>query len=273
MSAPKSLGNGTQPAEELLARTLLGVAAILLRLGLSAPHAEHLLRRAFVSAARSNVRAFGLRATQSQIASLAGLSRLEVRKFLTSRARDSGLTQLRSTRVDQVLEGWRRDPLFLDARGRPRALETKGAHSAFAKLVSKYGRDVTAKTLRDQLLRAGAAVEKRGHIRIAPTHERRSREQNAAKSDLTFLGSQLKGLDLQLGRRAYITRRMTVRVGDKKSAQRLRRTALEKVQLTLSALEAMSAPATAITLQNRRSEHRVIITATIATESGEKTHD
>jgi hypothetical protein len=269
--SPK-LSSGPRPqfGDELLAQTLSSVASILLRLGFNAPQVEKLLRRAFVNAATINARATGWRATQSQIASLAGVSRLEVRRILAEKSSGSLPSVRHLSRLEQVLTAWRTDPAFLNKRGSPRPLRFTGPTSPFSKLVRKYGRDVTIKTLRDQLVSANAATERQGYMVISPNRERHSKQALAASADLRFLEAQLKEMDLRMGKRAYVTRRTSVWVADKKSARRPQREALEKVGLMLAAINSISSRSSSGASSSNRSNHRILITATIATESREK---
>jgi hypothetical protein len=75
-----------------------------------------------------------------------------------------------------------------------------------------------------------------------------------------------------MGKRAYISKRVSVWVDDKKSARRLQREAQDKVDLMLAALSALSMPRHAIARGALKLRHRVLVVATIATESGEKTN-
>jgi Family of unknown function (DUF6502) len=270
---PKTtLGQKPQSTEEIFTQSLLGIASILLRLGLNAPQGERYLRRAFVHAALSNAGTNSSRATQSKIASLAGISRLEVRRILGHRSSKTSTRERHANRVDQILIAWRNDPRFLDLKGRPRPLSFKGSHSLFAKLVRQYGRDVTIKTLRDQLMSSGAALEQKGCMVISKRSKQHSDHAIAARADLRFLESQFRNIDLRMGKRAYVTKRVSVWVNDKKSVRRLQREAQEKIDLMLAALSALSLPRDAIARGAPKSRHRVLVVTTIATESGEKTN-
>lgn len=259
--------------EAFVTRTLLSIASILLRLGLNAPIAEKLLRNAFVRAADRIARANEIHATQSQIASMAGVSRLEVRRILRGTTSDVTGVERHASRVDQVLSAWRTAPAFIDIKGKPRPLQLRGSNPSFAKLVRAYGRDVTIKTLKDQLVRSGAAVEREGYLILSRPSKRRPDSFLAAKSDLRFLESQLREFDLRLGRRAYVTKLLSVKVNDRKTAYRVQREALAKIQLMLNALTAIASSAGTSAKASTRSQNRVLITATVARECEEKSRD
>lgn len=241
------------------------VARLLLRLGIDAPNAQRTLRNAFVFAAREKARASGGRATQSQIASLAGMSRLEVRSVLAERAQLSKRRE--SGRLKQLVDAWRTSSAFLDARGRPRTLDLKGPRGSFEHLVRLYGRDVTSKTLRDELIAHGFASLRDGKIQLLGLSDRISDEQIAADADVRFIISQLEGIELHLGRRSYVTRRISVSAHDRKTIYLLKGIASSRLETALSAIVA-----TRVTAPRRRSEKiatrkRLIVSATIATET------
>ena len=250
--------------DPLLAQALENLASVLLRLGINAPRAESLLRTAFVHAAEAHVRSQGARVNQSQIATLAGINRVDVRNVLRTKSAGRAIPLSQHSRLERVLAAWRRDAKFLNRSGRPRPLSYRGKNSEFSRLVRRYGRDVSAKSILEQLLRIGAVAERAGNLVISRNSDARSSEANAARADLKFLEAQLRQLRFRFGKRAYVTRSTSVGVQNGSMARRLQRTTIEKVHLLLSALDAMSDQETS----NRAAPaHRVIVTATVATES------
>lgn len=148
----------TEREPEVLLRAFKQLARKLLRSGYDSPASEKLLRRAIIEAATKVVSFKNQRITQSQIASIAGLSRLEVRKALADSTNGKSRAGVRpATRVERLVFGWQTDSQFLTSRGAPRALSFVGSQSEFGDLVRRYGRDVTKKTLLDQLTTAGIA--------------------------------------------------------------------------------------------------------------------
>jgi DNA-binding transcriptional regulator YhcF (GntR family) len=252
-------------SDALLAQALKNFAAVLLRLGINARRAESLLRTAFIDAAETYARSQGARVNQSLIATLAGINRVDVRKALRARAKKEVVPASQLTRLDRVLAAWQRDARFCDRRGSPRPLSYKGESSEFSRLVRKYGRDVTTKSVLAQLLRAGLVAEKAGRLVFTRNGDAKSSEANAARADLRFLVAQLKELRLRLGRRAYVTRTISVRASDRRMAQRLQRITVERIHLMLSALDSMSFEGKP---KSGAPTHRVIISATVATETG-----
>ena len=254
-------------SEHATVQLMCGVAQILLRLGIDAPNAGRLLRSAFVLAARDKARFSGASGTQSQIASMAGISRLEVRTILAEKPDSTARRQL--TRINQLIAAWRSDPAFLDARRRPKSLELKGKRGTFEHLVKMHGRDVTSKTLRDELTSRGIAALRNRKIHLQRRGDRSRSEIVAAESDLRFLISQLDGINLHSGRRTYVSRRVSVEAHDRKAIQVLKAIALSRIETVLSSIsEISSRPVRRLTKKNPRAK-RMVITATVASETGD----
>jgi uncharacterized protein DUF6502 len=232
-----------------------------------------MLRRAYVFTAAAYSPASTRAPTQSEIASIVGISRLEVRKILAAKGRYSRRPATGLSRVEQILKAWRTDPRFLDDRRQPKPLAYRGKKSDFAHLVRKYGRDVTIKTIRDQLLKVGAAREENGRLFVQVTRKRHTPDFLAAKTDLRFINSNLEHLSLSLGRRAYTTKRAMFTVQNKKLAKRVQREAQQKIQLMFGALRATAPAAKTRPHSSLRDSHRVSVSATITTESGESAND
>jgi hypothetical protein len=227
-----------------------------------------MLRHAFILAAQESALASGVRATQSQTASLAGLSRLEVRTALARTGpgrREASLN--RRSRIDRIVDAWRSDPQFLDRHRRPKQLSMSGLRSGFHQLVKKYGRDVTPTALRNQLVLRGYAVERNGKLHLTGGSDRR--KQQFSTADLRFLTSQLSDFNFQTGRRAYTTRRVAITSSEPKSVRVMRRIALERINAVLNSISELRIQESA----RRKSRSgkdtvRLMVTATVATEDG-----
>lgn len=262
----KPISTSTHRAESLIATTLDRLAAILLRAGLDSPAAEALLRQAFIRAATRSASATNRKTTQSQIASIAGVSRLEVRRVAAARSESSVLSTLWSeTRLERLVMGWSTDRRFLARNGKPQPLGFRGANSQFDQLVRRYGRDVTKKTLRLQLIRRGIARESKGRL-ILMSPPARASLSPAVASDLKYVASQLSDIDFELGRRAYLTSRISILAQDKKSVRALRRIASTRLETALNSLASM-APQDSTKVSRMTSTNRLLVSTTIAIES------
>ena len=264
MKVRKKSSGSSSEADGAAGRLLSTIAAILIRLGLDSPQAERLLRRAFVKAALQRVQAEPQRLTQARIASLTGLSRLEVRTILKARA---ALETAQTTRVEHVVHGWRTDPQFLDASGKPRQLDMRGSRSTFERLAKKYGRDVTARSLRDDLLRRGLVKIRSEQLVLIRDQAVPSNDARAAQADLKFLASHLASIDFQLGKRAYVLRQGAISAGDKRTVEMLKRIAVTRLDTVFSSLAEMSADSGENAHGKKSDSRRLIVTAIVATEA------
>lgn len=252
--------------ESLLAQALGQIATVLIRAGLDLPNAERLLRRAFIAAAVSASKSETTRTNQSHIASLAGVSRLEVRKLLNAQKRSPDSD--RRSRIDSILAGWSNDPEFSTKTRKPRPLSYKGQTSEFSCLTKKYGRDVTSKALRVQLVNLGLATEKHGLI--YQTHRSAANKRlSIASADLRFIASQLANVEFDLGRRSYFTRKVSIRASDRKAIKAMKRIAIDRLNTVFNSLTTL----TSNRQENRKdlgTKHRLLVTSTITVESEEK---
>jgi hypothetical protein len=267
-SLKKSRTAKPRGSEALVLRVLERVATILLRLGFDAPNTEYLLRCAFVLAARKRAELAGTRTTQSQIAFVAGVNRLDVRKIVAARLRLGFAREIdRQSRVERIVEGWRQDSRFVDARGRPRSLTIAGRTSEFENLARKYGRDVTARTLRDTLVRSKLARVNGNKISLAEQSSSNNAVRQAGTSDLSFLSTQLASFDFQTGRRSFVSRHLSLPVKDSKSLKLFQRKAISKIETALGSLESVDLRTTRTRRGKAARGHRLLITTTVTSET------
>jgi hypothetical protein len=267
MAPPKKSRSKRENDVSVLA-VLERIAAILLRLGFDAPRAEFLLRRAFVLAAQNLAGLSDARSTQSQIALIAGVNRLDVRRITAEMRHPYFARELdHQSRIGRVIDAWRHDPLFADLRGRPKALTIAGRTSEFAKLARMYGRDVTPRTLRETLLRKRLAVLNDKKIALVVRDLPKNDASLAGASDLSFLAAQLSCFDFHTGRRTFVTRNLTVSVNDKKSLKQLQRKAITRIGSALGALEESAKQTPQFKKDKPTRNLRLRITTTVASES------
>lgn len=254
---------------ELLVFRVLGkFASILLRLGLDAPRAESLLRCAIVLEAANSARRPGSRITQSQVALLAGVSRLDVRKILESQRQAPSRRKSNSqSRIHRILTAWRNDPEFSNGRGRPKQLTFTGEGNQFAKLVLKYGRDITVRTLRDDLTRNNLVATRKGRLILNDRSASVNTGTAAALADLSFLSNQLSQFDFGSVRRTYVTRNLTLSTSDAKLLKLMQRKSVAKLETALNSLESLKQTA-ALSKENRvQGRHRLRIVTVFSSET------
>jgi len=255
----------SRDSESVVSRLLERLVSILLRLGFDSPRTESLIREAFIFEAAKRARQTGARGTQSQIALLAGVNRLDVRRILASQSRPPTSTRSsRRSRIDRVLLAWSQDPAFANEYGRAKPLKFVGANSQFERLVRKYGRDISARTLRDDLIKNKLVVQE--GVRLVPVRRGKPKDKSlaAAVADLAFLDSQLARFNFSQGRRDYIERRLCLSASDTRLLKLAQRKATTKIETALSSLEPIQR---SLTPPGRgRRAHRLLISAIISTE-------
>jgi hypothetical protein len=108
----------------------------------------------------------GRKQSTSRISVITGLTRKEVARLREAPAPEEDRLQAKYNRLARVIAGWRRDPEFLDADGQPAALELGDAPPSFAELVRRYSGDMTARSVLDELHRAGVVSITDGKARL-----------------------------------------------------------------------------------------------------------
>jgi hypothetical protein len=253
--------------ESIVSRLLERFASILLRLGFDSPRAELLLRSAFVLEAARKARKIGARSTQSQIALLAGVNRLDVRRILASPNQAKLSTSSgRRSRVERVLFAWSQDPAFANEQGHPKALSFVGANSQFERLVRKYGRDISARTLREDLIKNKLAVQDGPRLVLARRGKTKGKISSAALADLAYLDSQLARFNFSQGRRDYVVRRLCLSGSDSRLLKLAQRKATARIENALNSLEPIQRSLATQRPGRGRGAKRLLITTTIATE-------
>lgn len=148
-----------------VARLLAPLARLLLRHGVSHAQFADWSKAAFINQA---VRNFGVRNKKpsvSRIAIVTGINRKEVKRVLElPLEEDTG--KAKQNRATRVVTGWLQDSDFHDSKGNPKTLEFGAPENSFNQLVKRYGGDVPARAVLDELLRAGTVTRDDEKIRM-----------------------------------------------------------------------------------------------------------
>lgn len=148
-----------------VARLLAPLARILLRHGISHAEFANWAKAAFIKEASENFGVENKKPTVSRIAIVTGINRKEVKRILElPTEEDSG--RAKQNRATRVVTGWLQDKEFHNDKGNPAPLEYGEADSAFNQLVKRYGGDVPARAVLDELLRVGTVVRKDDIVRM-----------------------------------------------------------------------------------------------------------
>lgn len=154
--------------------------------GVSYPRLDKLVRLALYRAAANRAMLRNKRLNQSALAAIAGLTRVQVRQFARQSHPDT--TALKD-RLTLVIQGWASDQSFLTPRGKPKRLRTTGNESAFTILVRKYGGDVSARSVLQELERHGYVTCQNGMVSL-----RRSALQSREEFRLNLVSKALTQL-------------------------------------------------------------------------------
>ena len=180
-----------QAINKALEKLLRPLFRLLLRHGISYVAFEELTRRTFVDV---SIRDFGIpgrKPSISRASVLSGLSRKEILRLLSDQPAEPSEDGDQHNRAARVLTGWVRDAEFIDADGRPRALDPEG-DASFAALVKRYSGDMPARAVLDELMRVGAVERgEKGRLELI-THAYVPRESTVEK--LRILGADVADL-------------------------------------------------------------------------------
>lgn len=155
---------------EALADALTPLAALMLQGELSAAMLVQAAKLAYLRAAISALEDKGMRASTSRLSVITGMTRKEVSSLTrlgTKLIESVGPRRMLEHRAVRVMRGWRTDPLYRNAYGRPADLPLDGDARTFASLVRGYGGDVTPISVLRELERLNAVMRtSKGELRL-----------------------------------------------------------------------------------------------------------
>jgi hypothetical protein len=135
---------------------------LLLECGVTSPEAESLLRSIYVHKARGILaEQTGEVPSDSRVAFATGIHRNFVREILKAPPRVATTRRTRGVRVDRLMEGWRSDPDYLAANGKPLSLWRVRPEPSIKSLIKKYLPGAPLESTLEQAIRSG-------HISVQP---------------------------------------------------------------------------------------------------------
>ncbi|MFK7995070.1 MAG: DUF6502 family protein [Granulosicoccus sp.] len=143
-----------QSLQKAVTYVLQPLVRLLLRHGVS--HAEfcNWAKQAYVDQAATHFGIDGKAPTVSRIAIVTGINRKEVKRIRELPAEvNTGVSKY--NRAVRVVTGWLQDAEFCDNRNRPRVLTYGDTQDSFNQLVKRFGGDVPARAMLDELTRVG----------------------------------------------------------------------------------------------------------------------
>jgi len=145
---------------------LAPLVRVLLRHGVSHAEFASWAKQTYVKEAHSNFGIDGKKPTVSRLAIVTGINRKEVKRILDLPT-DVVPAVAKHNRAIRVVTGWLQDSTFKDANGEPLPLTYGDIDSSFNQLVKRYGGDVPARALLDELSRVGTVSEEGNTITLA----------------------------------------------------------------------------------------------------------
>ncbi len=140
--------------QKSVARLLHPLVRLLLRHGISHAEFSDWAKQVFVREAQTNFLVDEKKPSVSRIAIVTGINRKEVKR-IQELPDEQAFTRSKHNRAARVVTGWLQDPDFQNPDESPRSLEYGEANKDFNLLVKKYGGDVPARAVLDELVRVG----------------------------------------------------------------------------------------------------------------------
>jgi hypothetical protein len=145
---------------------LTPVVELFLKLGVTSPEAETLLRAVYVHTVKRRISKSlepGQKSSDVRIALVTGIHRNFVRKILAESPAILTSRQWRGSSVSRLISAWRADPKYIDTLGRPLDIAEKDGEPNFKTLVQQYLPGVTPAVALSELRRARQVELISGH--------------------------------------------------------------------------------------------------------------
>jgi len=185
---PPALPPGDQPAlAEAVRALLVPLAQLAVARGLSYTRVDEMMRSAFVAAAHAAHPGLPEHRRVSRISAATGINRREVTRLTAPQERQ--VPPPRSY-PSELFAHWTTDPLYLDAKRRPRPLPRLGPAPSFETLAQAITRDMHPRSLLEELLRLGLAAHDAETDRVTLAHEAFVPSRDRERMD-AFLGANV----------------------------------------------------------------------------------
>jgi len=151
--------------QKAITRVLSPLVRLLLRHGVSHGEFSSWAKQAYVAEASKHFGIDGKAPTVSRMAIITGINRKEVKRLLELPA-DIEPAIAKHNRALRVVTGWLQDADFHNSQGKPSVLSYGSAEDDFNELVRRYGGDVPARALLDELVRVGTAKQNDNKVEL-----------------------------------------------------------------------------------------------------------
>jgi predicted transcriptional regulator len=140
-------------------RLLRPLVRILLRNGVSYKTFSDLAKWVYVDVASKEFGIKGRKQSTSRVSVVTGLSRKEVVRVRKLTRPDDSSSAEKYNRAARVIAAWRREDIFLDAKGKPAPLPMTGPGATFSELVKNFSGDIPVRAILDELIHIGAVKQ------------------------------------------------------------------------------------------------------------------
>lgn len=131
---------------------------ILLRNGVSYGEYAETAKKVFVEVASKNLLIGKEQPTSARLAILTGLTKNEVERIVEDLSSSLAPSTANLNRVGRLLAGWHQDPEFTGPYGLPLELAVTSSATSFQTLNQRYGGDISAEEMLEELKRIGAVI-------------------------------------------------------------------------------------------------------------------
>ena len=151
--------------EAAMKEVLRPLAKALIDQGVTAPAFYKIVKQAYVDAA---VASLGDGATDSRTSIITGVHRRDVKALRSNTNPDNEVVRQKVSRLATIVGRWMSEPDYLDEQGDPKTLpRTAPEGASFDGLVQSVSKDIRPRTILDELIRQGLAVEDGGDITLS----------------------------------------------------------------------------------------------------------
>lgn len=151
--------------QKAVRRVLSPLVRLMLRHGVSHAEFANWAKQAYVQEADVHFGLDGKSPTVSRTAIITGINRKEVKR-LRELPTDVDTGVSKHNRAVRVVTGWLQDEEFLNSRGQPETLVFGEPHDSFNQLVKRFGGDVPARAMLDELVRVGTVKNLNGKVSL-----------------------------------------------------------------------------------------------------------
>ena len=151
--------------QKAVTRVLSPLVRLLLRHGVSHAEFSNWAKQAYVDQADNHFGLDGKSPTVSRTAIITGINRKEVKR-IRELPTEVGTGVSKHNRAIRVVTGWLQDEAFLNSRGQAKPLIYGEPQDSFNQLVKRFGGDVPARAMLDELVRVGAVKHDKDKVSL-----------------------------------------------------------------------------------------------------------